>query len=230
MKRLILLFILLGLIQVLPAAAEPEMSVEQIEKAILWVKPSMENKRISIYAKAISKASKQFRIDPVTLIAIAHQESSFRENLPMGKAGELGMLQIRRNWIKNPKFLKAFKKVREQDLKNPEKAFSYAAWILRDLRKSNRSGKLPFWTYYNARKFENRLRYYLRVKRHLTAIEVKKERFRMIATSKMVKATQRSISESPLVPVAVPSVQPREILNHINWHEKALQLFQEQES
>jgi hypothetical protein len=52
----------------------------------------------------------------------------------------------------------------------------------------------------------------------------------MIATSKMVKATQRSISESPLVPVAVPSVQPREILNHINWHEKALQLFQEQES
>jgi soluble lytic murein transglycosylase-like protein len=230
MKRLILLFILLGLIQVLPAAAEPDMSVEQIERAILWVKPSMENKRISIYAKAISKASKQFRIDPVTLIAIAHQESSFRENLPMGKAGELGMLQIRRNWIKNPKFLKAFKKVREQDLKNPEKAFSYAAWILRDLRKSNRSGKLPFWTYYNARKFENRLRYYLRVKRHLTAIEVKKERFRMIATSKMVKATQRSISESPLVPVAVPSVQPREILNHINWHEKALQLFQEQES
>jgi soluble lytic murein transglycosylase-like protein len=230
MKRLILLFILLGLIQVLPAAAEPDMSVEQIERAILWVKPSMENERISIYAKAISKASKQFRIDPVTLIAIAHQESSFRENLPMGKAGELGMLQIRRNWIKNPKFLKAFKKVREQDLKNPEKAFSYAAWILRDLRKSNRSGKLPFWTYYNARKFENRLRYYLRVKRHLTAIEVKKERFRMIATSKMVKATQRSISESPLVPVAVPSVQPREILNHINWHEKALQLFQEQES
>ena len=230
MKRLILLFILLGLIQVLPAAAEPDMSVEQIERAILWVKPSMENKRISIYAKAISKASKQFRIDPVTLIAIAHQESSFRENLPMGKAGELGMLQIRRNWIKNPKFLKAFKKVREQDLKNPEKAFSYAAWILRDLRKSNRSGKLPFWTYYNARKFENRLRYYLRVKRHLTAIEVKKERFRMIATSKMIKATQRSISETPLVPVAVPSVQPREILNHINWHEKALQLFQEQES
>jgi soluble lytic murein transglycosylase-like protein len=227
---LILFFLLLGLIQVLPAAAEPDMSVEQIERAILWVKPSMENKRISIYAKAISKASKQFRIDPVTLIAIAHQESSFRENLPMGKAGELGMLQIRRNWIKNPKFLKAFKKVREQDLKNPEKAFSYAAWILRDLRKSNRSGKLPFWTYYNARKFENRLRYYLRVKRHLTAIEVKKERFRMIATSKMVKATQRSISESPLVPVAVPSVQPREILNHINWHEKALQLFQEQES
>ncbi len=230
MKRLILLFILLGLIQVLPAAAEPDMSVEQIERAILWVKPSMENKRISLYAKAISKASKQFRIDPVTLIAIAHQESSFRENLPMGKAGELGMLQIRRNWIKNPKFLKAFKKVREQDLKNPEKAFSYAAWILRDLRKSNRSGKLPFWTYYNARKFENRLRYYLRVKRHLTAIEVKKERFRMIATSKMIKATQRSISETPLVPVAVPSVQPREILNHINWHEKALQLFQEQES
>jgi soluble lytic murein transglycosylase-like protein len=138
MKRLILLFILLGLIQVLPAAAEPDMSVEQIERAILWVKPSMENKRISIYAKAISKASKQFRIDPVTLIAIAHQESSFRENLPMGKAGELGMLQIRRNWIKNPKFMKAFKNVREQDLRNPEKAFSYAAWILRDLKKSNR--------------------------------------------------------------------------------------------
>jgi soluble lytic murein transglycosylase-like protein len=230
MKRLILSFILLGLIQVFPAAAEPEMSVEQIERAILWVKPSMESKRISLYAKAISKASKQFRIDPVTLIAIAHQESSFRENLPMGKAGELGMLQIRRNWIKNQKFVKAFKNVREQDLKNPEKAFSYAAWILRDLRKSNRSGKLPFWTYYNARKFENRLRYYLRVKRHLTAIEVKKERFRMIATSRMIKPTQRSISESPVIPAAVPTVQPREILNQINWHEKALQLFQEQES
>jgi soluble lytic murein transglycosylase-like protein len=215
MKRLILLFILLGLIQVLPAAAEPEMSVEQIERAILWVKPSMENKRISLYAKAISKASKQFRIDPVTLIAIAHQESSFRENLPMGKAGELGMLQIRRSWIKNPKFMKAFKNVREQDLKNPEKSFSYAAWILRDLKKSNRSEKLPFWTYYNARKFENRLRYYLRVKRHLTAIEVKKERFRMVSIAKRV------ISET------VAPGQPLKPLEQINWHQKAIDVLRD---
>ena len=206
------------------------MSLEQIERAIVWVKPTLGSNRVSSYAKAIFKASKQFRIDPVTLIAIAHQESSFREDLPIGKAGELGMLQIRRNWIKNPKFLRVFKNVREQDLKNPEKAFSYAAWILRDLKKSNRSGKLPFWTYYNAQKFENRLRYYLRVKRHLTAIEVRKERFRMIATSKMIKPTQRSISETSVVPAAVPTVQPREILNQINWHEKALLLFQEQES
>ncbi|NBX76093.1 MAG: hypothetical protein EBQ92_06020 [Proteobacteria bacterium] len=230
MKLVRVLLICLALVQVYPAAAEPEMSVEQIERAILWVKPTLPTNRISTYAKAIFKASQQFRIDPVTLIAIAHQESSFRENLPMGKAGELGMLQIRRNWVKNPKFMKAFKNVREQDLKNPEKAFTYAAWILKDLKKSGRSGKLPFWTYYNARKFENRLKYYLRVKRHLTAIEVKKERFRMVATSKMVKPTQRSISETPLVPVAVPTVQAREILNQINWHEKALQLFQEQES
>jgi len=230
MKRLFTLFISLALLQVSPLAAEPEMSVDQIERAILWVKPSMESKRVSIYANAISKASKRFRIDPVTLIAIAHQESSFRENLPMGKAGELGLLQIRRQWIKNPKFQRAFKNAREQDLKNPEKAFAYAAWILRDLQKSNRSGKLPYWTYYNARKYENRIKYFLRVKRHLTAIEVKKERFRMIATSRMIKPSERVISETPIVPSAVEPVRAREILNQINWHQKAVQLFEDQES
>ena len=197
------------------------LSLESIERAIIWVKPSLETKKVTSYARAILKASTRYKIDPLTLIAIAHQESSFRENLPMGRAGELGMLQIRRSWVQNPKFRKAFKNVKEHDLKNPVKAFTYAAWILNDLKRSKLSQKLPYWTLYNARKFENRLKYYLRVKRHLTAMETKKERYKAV---EVVEQWQPEMSRR------IFRTQPRDLLNQINWHQKALEVLKDQES
>lgn len=233
MKNLIVLFTLMFY---LPAAVGAEagfnLSVESIERAITWVKPSLESQKVVLYARAISKAAKRYRIDPLTLIAIAHQESSFRENLPVGKAGELGMLQIRRSWVQNPKFRKAFRNVKEQDLKNPVKAFTFAAWILNDLKRSKLSEKLPYWTLYNARKFENRLKYYLRVKRHLAAMETKKQRYSGVELAKsQVENLVGSEQWKPQLPPTIPMrIQPREFLNQINWHQKALEALKEQES
>lgn len=176
-KKLSFIFLTLGLS--LWAGSNPKdpydhlnpRSLKNIQKAIKGVKPSLDEARVERYAKAIQKSALKFEIDPLTLVVIAHQESSFRENLPEGPAGELGMLQIRKNWIENPKLRKHFKNLRMSDLKSPEKAFEIAAWILSDLKRARGKGKLPFWTYYNAKKLKNRLQYYVRVKRHLATIE-----------------------------------------------------------
>ncbi|MFM8268546.1 MAG: transglycosylase SLT domain-containing protein [Pseudomonadota bacterium] len=221
-KFLLLVF---TIIPTTAAISDNRMSVEAISSAISWVKPSLAQNKITSYARAISKAAHQYKVDPLTLVAIAHQESSFRENLPMGKAGELGLLQIRRQWIQNGRFRKEFKNVQEQDLKNPEKAFTYAAWILFDLKKSSRSKKLPYWTFYNARKFENRLKYFLRVKRHLTAIDTKRERSKAITV-----AVKASTSPEPVVQRAISEMLPRDYLNQINWYQKAVDVIREQES
>lgn len=222
-NSLLITLIALALVNLSPSYGETGIGLETIKRAITWVQPKLDAGKVGLYAKAIHRAASKYQVDPLTLIAIAHQESSFRENLPMGKAGELGLLQIRRQWIQNAQFRKEFRHAREQDLKNPEKAFVYAAWILHDLKRSSRSQKLPYWTFYNARKFENRLKYYLRVKRHLAAIEAKQERTKLVAV-----AAKRVISESPRV--IAPQVQPKELLNQINWYQKALDLFQERES
>lgn len=231
MNRIALFFLMGSLFCFAPLFAETDFSVETIARAISWIKPGLEERKINIYAKAISKAARKYRVDPLTLVAIAHQESSFRENLPMGKAGEVGLLQIRRDWIHNPRFRKEFKNAKEQDLRNSDKAFTYAAWILRDLKRTSRGArKLPYWTFYNARKFEMRAKYYVRVTRHLSAIQNKKERYKLLAVAKSEKQMepiQRIISETPQL--SAPQVQPRDLLNQINWYQKALNLFQEQE-
>lgn len=142
--------------------------VIKISKNIALAKPSLSDSKKLEYAVGIFKASKQFGILPNLLIAIAAQETSFREDLPEGKAGEFGIVQIRKIWVQNPKLKKFFRNIRIKDLKNPEKAFSYAAWILHDLKKNAPKSSIPFWSFYNARGFEPRFKYFLSVNQKLS--------------------------------------------------------------
>lgn len=191
-----------------------------IEKAIQWINPHVSQERAERYAAAIVKAADRFDVEPLTLVAIAHQESSFRENLPLGRAGEVGMLQIRKAWLSNKKFRRVFRKFSQKDLKNPETAFMAAAWILSDLKKSTRATKLPYWTYYNARQFRNRFKYYLRVGRHLSRIETKRAGYERILLATNTKKVE------PSVPVAQEEANPaRELLAQINWHRKAIEVL-----
>jgi len=196
-----------------------DWDISFVEKAIEWVNPRISSDRVSRYAAAIMNASERFGIDPITLIAIAQQESSFRENLPLGPAGEVGMLQIQQSWLQNKKFRRVFKKFTHKHLKNPETAFMAAAWILSDIRRSTRSEKLPYWTYYNARQFKNRLKYHQRVNRHLSKIELKRARY-----ARVLLATSKTVVSEPVPQKADPS-EVRKILEQTNWQEKAIEVL-----
>lgn len=188
MKRIVIVAIVFILsLSAGTADARPKRMISsevssEVARAIWWVKPRLSQQRVERYAKAITFASQKYSIDPLTLVAIAYQESSFREDLPTGKAGEIGLLQIRKIWLKNKKFRKVFKNATVADLKNPDRAFVFAAWILHELKKSRFKEKLPYWTYYNSKKFRHRFTYYMRVKRHLSSIASKKQQAtRMLA-------------------------------------------------
>lgn len=142
--------------------------VIKISKSVALAKPSLPDSKKLEYAVGIFKASKKFGILPNLLIAIAAQETSFRENLPEGKAGEFGIVQIRKIWVKNPKLRRHFKDIKLKDLNVPEKAFNFAAWILNDLRRSAPKSSIPFWSFYNARGFEPRFKYFLAVNQKLS--------------------------------------------------------------
>lgn len=142
--------------------------VIKISKSVALAKPSLPDSKKLEYAVGIFKASKKFGILPNLLVAIAAQETSFRENLPEGKAGEFGIVQIRKIWVKNPKLRRHFKTIKLKDLNVPEKAFSFAAWILSDLRKNAPKSSIPFWSFYNARGFEPRFKYFLAVNQKLS--------------------------------------------------------------
>lgn len=218
------------------AADETRLQVREVEQAIQWVRPQLPQQRIALFAHAIVAAGKKYGVEPLTLVAIAHQESSFRENLPTGRAGEVGMLQIRKVWLKNPKFRRAFKKATVADLKNPEKAFHFAAWILKDLKRGSRGESLPYWTYYNARKFQNRFKYYLRVKRHLTAIEIKRTQSQqaLLASNARLSSVDEWQPELParrqltenVTPASLPMNPAQNILRQIDWPQKALEVLQ----
>jgi len=195
-----------------------------VSNAIRRVRPSLPKEKVWSYAKAIAVASETYQVDPFTLVAIAYQESSFRENLPEGKAGEIGMLQIRKIWLKHSKFRKAFKGATVQDLNTPEKAFVFAAWILNGLKQSSCKKKLPYWTYYNARKFNNRFTYYLRVKRHLSSIESSRqarERLLLAQTTQWQPEPFRKLNETD---------SPTNLLETIDWHKKAIEVLKERKS
>ncbi len=137
----------------------------------------------------VFKASKRFQIDSNLLIAIASQETSFREDLPEGKAGEFGIVQIRKIWIKNPKLRKHFKTAKLKDLNKPEKAFLYAAWILRDLKDHAPKSSIPFWSFYNAKGFQPRFRYFLAVNQKLSYLSKKISFTRDIANNIQVNGS-----------------------------------------
>ena len=144
--------------------------VVKIARAISVVQPRLDEAKYIEYALGIYRASRRYEIDSDVLIAIAQQETGFRENLPEGAAGEIGICQIRKQWLKSKLFRDEFDRPTLKDLKHPAKNFMMAALILRDLKQSVTSKTLPYWSYYNARKFENRFKYFLLVNRNIAAL------------------------------------------------------------
>ena len=93
--------------------------VLSIAKRIRTVSPNLDNAKYVSYAIAIHRASVKYDLDANLLIAIAQQESSFREDLPEGKAGEIGLCQVLKRWVNNSKFKKEFGKWNIKDLQKP---------------------------------------------------------------------------------------------------------------
>lgn len=145
-------------------------AILKIGKSIHALNPRLDESKYMEYAVSIFKASKKYEIEPGILMAIAQQETGYRENLPEGAAGERGICQIRRMWLKNPKFIKEFKVQTIEDLEKPVKNFLFAAWILKDLKRTVAKGSLPFWSYYNSVRFENRFKYFLAVNRNIATL------------------------------------------------------------
>lgn len=175
MKMPSIKFALLMLVgaQLVAASFSPEewQAVQKIGDAIRTMQPRLTEQKNLEYASGIYRASKRYSIDPHLLVAIAHRESSFREGLPEGAAGELGICQIRKMWVKNPQLIEEFGKMREKDLLRPARSFMVAAWILSDLKEREKVGGLPYWSYYNSVKFHNRFKYYIPVSRMISQIK-----------------------------------------------------------
>ena len=147
--------------------------VMRIAKAISVVQPFLEEGKYLEYAYGIHKAALRYDIEPEVLISITQQETGFREDLPEGKAGERGICQIRKMWIKQPKFRAEFRKATIRDLHRPSKAFLFAAWILKGLKDNAISAKqtLPYWSFYNSVRFENRFKYFLAVNKNVSMLK-----------------------------------------------------------
>lgn len=144
------------------------LEIVRMARLIAFTQPNLHSTKYFEYGYGILMASQTYGIDPILLISIIHQETSFRENLPTGKAGEIGIAQIRKAWLKNPLFVREFGSLKANHLKDPIRAFTYAAWILKDLKSIERPSRtLPFWCYYNSKQFENRLKYFLSVNRNI---------------------------------------------------------------
>lgn len=156
--------------KVLNFSSEDMLAILTIGRAIHALAPSLDETKYMEYSVGIFKASRKYRIDPTVMVAIAMQETGFREDLPEGKAGERGICQIRKMWLKNPKFIKEFRTQTIDDLDKPSKNFMFSAWILRDLKNSVSKGSLPFWSYYNSVRFENRFKYFLAVNRNIATL------------------------------------------------------------
>lgn len=145
-------------------------SIMSIARRIHALNPRLDDTKYMEYATGIFKASRKYAIDENILIAIAQRETEFREGLPEGAAGEIGICQIRKMWLKNKHFMKEFKVQTIADLEKPSKNFLFAAWILRDLKNTVSKGSLPYWSFYNAQKFEPRFRYFLGVNRNIATL------------------------------------------------------------
>lgn len=148
--------------------------VVKIARAISVVQPTLDDGKYLEYAYGIYRASKKYNVEPSVLISITKQETSFREDLPEGAAGEIGICQIRKMWLKQPKFKREFganKTIR--DLKKPSRSFLFAAWILKELKSQTvvTKGSLPYWSYYNAVRFSPRLKYFLAVNKNIAMLK-----------------------------------------------------------
>lgn len=149
---------------------EEMKAILKIAKSIHVLNPRLDDTKYMEYATGIYKASQKYGIDPNIMVAIAQRETEYREDLPEGAAGEHGICQIRKMWLKNKFFIKEFGTKRIEDLDKPAKNFMFAAWILKDLKKTVSKGSLPYWSFYNAVKFEPRFRYFLSVNRNIASL------------------------------------------------------------
>jgi hypothetical protein len=145
--------------------------VADLMQAALILKPRMNASKATSLAIGARAAAKRYNVDPYLLLSIAFQESSFREGLPKGPAGELGVCQVIYSWASNPSFVKEFGHRTEQDFRSVSNSFKYAAWILHTVRKERKaSPELPVWTFYNGYAVHARARYFKKVSVHLVAI------------------------------------------------------------
>lgn len=194
---------LLALVITLPFIATATVSdlspaqmyeVVRLSRLIAFAQPNLPSHKYFEYGYGILTASNAYGIDPLLLIAITHQETSFRENLPIGKAGEVGVCQIRKAWLRNRHFIKEFGVAKVSDLRNPIKSFLYAAWILRDLKSIERPSRtLPFWCFYNSTQFENRLKYFLLVNKSIVTLRRNEPAFgdRSLASVRLMARQKR---------------------------------------
>lgn len=146
--------------------------ISHLSEEIRLLQPKLSKIKSYEYAIGILEACLRYKVDPQLLVAITHQESSFRENLPLGGAGEWGMTQIRKAWLKNRIFRTEFPYATEASLKRPETSFLYSAWLLNHLKKTEDSDRLPYWTYYNARSYSPRYRYFQHVYKKLRKVRI----------------------------------------------------------
>ena len=165
--------------------------VTRIARAISIVQPYLPENKYVEFSVGIRRASKRYGIEPSILISIVQQETSFREDLPEGPAGELGICQILRDWLDNTKFRNEFPGAKEADFSKPAQSFLFAAWILRELRRQTNTHTLPYWSYYNATTFENRLKYYVQVNRYVTLLR----RYQLYLSASALHMTQEQIRE-----------------------------------
>jgi len=213
---------------------EQEMSeVLRLSRAITVVTPFLPEHKYIQYALGIYRATEKYQIDPNVLIAITQQETNFRENLPEGAAGEIGICQIRKVWLKDPKFIKEFGRRTLKDLHHPSKSFLYAAWILRKIKNVvGESGTLPYWSYYNAVKFENRLKYYAVVNKNYSRLmknEVKLANERWMASDNSLARAESLMKNDKVVYLAPKRVEPiKSSTTKTRWIPDALTRLQKQ--
>jgi hypothetical protein len=194
-----------------PLSEVTQRTIEEVTKlaqAIRSLNPRLDDKKYFEYALGIYRAAKRFHLDPHVLIAITQQETGFREELPEGAAGEIGICQILKSWVKNKRFAADLGNPTLADMRIPSKNFMMAAWILKDLQKHEREKSLPYWAYYNARRFENRFKYYLLVNRHLSVL--KKEEAKQRAAARVLSASQEARATrapSALLPTTAPTLR-----------------------
>lgn len=196
--------------------------VLKIAHGISVVQPTLSDAEYVSYAIGIHRAATRYGVHPAVLISITQQESGFRPNLPEGAAGEIGICQIIKSWLKNPRLIAHFGKLTVADLKKPATSFKVAAWILADLKDTSLSGPLPFWSYYNSREFKNRFKYFLKVTRNLSALRknaptVYSESVLVAASDQKkadTKAAARTVASDRTLPDAVKAarlLQPKRI-------------------
>lgn len=159
----------------MPQYAAPSQIVRVAEE-IHRLAPHLGANRVRTHAASILRASLRYHVEPQIMVAITFQESSFRENLPEGAAGELGICQIRKAWLAESSFRSEFPKATEASLKRSETSFTYEAWILSKYKR--KGDRMPYWSRYNSSNPEARSVYISLVNRHLRKLgfDLKAER------------------------------------------------------